>query len=114
DLRALAEVEHFDVVLGLSVVHHLDAPFAESLEVLRSLGDHVILELPNEANACGQEIVKEVSGAALPGDAQLLGQGKSHLDGGLRPIYLLSRPKTRLVKSFLGTGRSGLSLSIES
>jgi SAM-dependent methyltransferase len=59
DLKALAQVEHFDVVLGLSVIHHLDGAFDESLEVLRSLGDHLILELPFEANACGQQIVQQ-------------------------------------------------------
>lgn len=114
DLRALAEVEHFDVILALSVVHHLDGPFAESLSVLRSLGDHLILELPTETDACGQPIVEEIRQASLPANAQLLGHGQSHLGGSPRPIYLLSQPKTRLTKSYLGTPRTGLQVTIES
>ncbi len=114
DLRALAAVEHFDVVLALSVIHHLDGSFAESLAVLRSLGDHLILELPNEANACGQAIVREAVTATLPPDAQLLGYGPSHLDGGQRPIYRLSQPKTAITESYLGTPRTGMRLTITS
>ncbi|MCX7915151.1 MAG: glycosyltransferase, partial [Verrucomicrobiae bacterium] len=114
DLRALSEVEHFDVVLALSVVHHLDGSFAESLAVLRSLGDHLILELPTEADACGQPIVEEIRQASLPADAQLLGHGRSHLGGAPRPIYLLSQPKTQISKSYLGTPRTGLHVTIES
>lgn len=114
DLRALADVEHFDVVLALSVVHHLDGPFAESLPVLRSLGDHLILELPTEADACGAHIVEEIRHATLPADAHLLGHGRSHLGGEPRPIYRLSQPKNRLTKSYLGTPRLGLQLTIDS
>jgi glycosyltransferase involved in cell wall biosynthesis/SAM-dependent methyltransferase len=114
DLRAMAEVEHFDVVLGLSVIHHLDGSFAESLEVLRSLGDHVILELPFEANACGQQLVKEAVEAKLPDDSIFMGFGKSHLAEGQRQIVRLSRPKTRITKSYLGTPRTDLALTIQS
>ncbi|HEY5234454.1 MAG TPA: glycosyltransferase [Verrucomicrobiae bacterium] len=114
DLRALAEVEHFDVVLGLSVIHHLDGGFDESLEVLRSLGDHLILELPFEANACGQKFVQEAVTATLPPDAVFMGFGKSHLAEGQRRIVRLSRPKTSLVKSYMGTPRTDLSLTIHS
>jgi len=114
DLRALAEVEHFDVVLGLSVIHHLDGSFDESLEVLRSLGDNLILELPFEANACGQQLVQQAVQSKLPDDAVFMGYGKSHLAEGCRQIVRLSRPKTRLVKSYLGTPRTDLALTIHS
>ncbi len=76
DLRALAEVEHFDVVLGLSMIHHLDGSFDESLEVLRSLGDHLILELPFEANACGQQVVHEGGGGEAAGGRSVHGFGQ--------------------------------------
>jgi len=114
DLRQLAEVEHFDVVLALSVIHHLDGGLAESLEVLRSLGDHVILELPFEANACGQQVVREAEAATLPPEAVWMGFGKSHLAEGARRIVRLSRPKTRITKSYLGSPREDLALTIHS
>jgi SAM-dependent methyltransferase len=59
DLRELADVEHFDLVLGLSVTHHFDAPFADVLREIRRLGFATILELPTEPNACGQTSVRE-------------------------------------------------------
>jgi len=114
DLRTLAAVEHFDVVLALSVVHHLDGTFDESLEVLRSLGDHLIMELPFEENACGPAIVQQAATAQLPAEAQFMGLGKSHLAEGERPFYSLSRPKTQLLKSYLGTPRTGLRLTVHS
>ena len=114
DLRALAQVEHFDVVLGLSVIHHLDGSFNESLEVLRSLGDHLILELPFEANACGQQLVHEAVSAPLPPEAVVMGFGVSHLAEGKRQIVRLSRPKTSIAKSYLGTPRTDLALTIHS
>jgi glycosyltransferase involved in cell wall biosynthesis/ADP-heptose:LPS heptosyltransferase/SAM-dependent methyltransferase len=114
DLRGLAEVEHFDVVLALSVIHHLDGSFDECLEVLRSLGDHLILELPFEANACGQTLVQAAVKATLPADAIQMGLGKSHLAEGYRKIVRLSRPKTQIVKSYMGTGLTNLSLTIRS
>lgn len=113
-LCALAAVEHFDVVLALSVIHHLEGSFDESLNVLRSLGDHLILELPYEANACGQEVVTSVLNATLPEDAQILGYGKSHLMDGERPIMLLSQPKQSIARSYLGTPRTDLHVTITS
>ena len=103
DIRALAAVEHFDVTLALSVIHWLDEPPAESLAALRQLGDHLILELPVEPTATGQEIVQAI---VTPTDGVLLGYGESHLDPETpRPIYLLSQPKTGLERSYWGSTR---------
>ena len=100
EIRALAAVEHFDVTLALSVIHWMDEPPAESLAALRQLGDHLILELPVEPTATGQEIVQAIT---TPTDGVLLGYGESHLDPETpRPIYLLSQPKTGLMVSYLG------------
>jgi len=99
DLETLAEVEHFDVVLGLSVVHHLNASFHDSVKVLRKLGDNLILELPVEDNACGQSVVQDIS---MPEDAELLGEGKSHLTAGTRPVVLLSGSKNSIDRQHLG------------
>lgn len=98
DLRILAEVEHFDVTLALSVIHWMNQPPEESLAILRGLGDHLILELPVEDTACGQEVVREIE---TPADGILLGYGQSHLDAtARRPIYLLSQEKTCLARSY--------------
>ena len=45
DLQALNEEEHFDVVLALNVVHHME-PWKEILETIFKLGDAIIIETP--------------------------------------------------------------------
>lgn len=61
DLRNLVEVEHFDVVLALSIIHHFDEPYQEVLDVLTQLGSYLILEPPiKEENTLNQKrIIKE-------------------------------------------------------
>jgi len=111
DLQALAEVEHFDVVLALSVIHHLPGSFEARLGLLRSLGDHLILELAHEQAAGGGA----QKASRVPSDARCLGYGASHVEpGARRPILLLSRPKTGLVRSFLGATRENFSIAIAS
>lgn len=52
DLIALNQLEHFDVVLALNVVHHM-SPYKEILDIIFELGDTVIIETPpaNDARA---------------------------------------------------------------
>jgi hypothetical protein len=96
DLRELAGVEHFDLVLGLSVTHHFDAPFADVLREIRRLGFATILELPTEPNACGQTSVRETF---IPDDAKLLGMFDTHL-GGTRPLVLVMDDNPTLARSY--------------
>ena len=109
ELRQIAGCEHFDVVLGLSVLHHFGGTFDERLEVFRSLGDNLILEFAYEDDACGGD----QKAYAAPPDAKLLGYGESHLEaGGLRKIVLLSRMKTSIPKAYIGSPRDDLALTI--
>lgn len=100
-LRRLAEVEHFDVVLALSVAHHFDQPFTTTVELLRQLGDQVILESATEDHACGQARVKEAM-MSMPIDARLLGGVVSHL-GGWRPTYLMQGNKKGQTRPYMGS-----------
>ena len=108
DLRELADVEHFDLVLGLSVTHHFDAPFADVLREIRRLGFATILELPTEANACGQASVKETF---IPKDAKLLGMFDTHL-GGTRPLVLVTDDNSALARSYWGSPVDGSPITI--
>jgi len=104
DLQCLAEVEHFDVVLALSVIHWMRRPPAESIAALQQLGDHLILELPVEAEATGQEVVRDIE---LPADGTLLGYGESHLEAAARrPVMVLSQKKTRLTRGYWESDRA--------
>lgn len=82
-LKEVGEVEHFDVVLALSFTHHLAEPYGETLELLRRLGDHVIVEPATEPQACGPRVDEPI-----PADGTVLGHVSSHL-GGVRPVVHL-------------------------
>ena len=99
DIHLLADVEHFDVTLALSFIHHLDTQPQESFEALERLGDHLIIETPTESRACGQDKVQAIR---LPDDAKFLGETTSHL-AGVRPIHQISRIKTSLRKAYIGS-----------
>ena len=75
----------YDVVLALSVLHHLDMPYDEALSRLRQLGETVIVELATEPNACGQ---RQIAQQFIPDGAVMLGRFGSHL-GGDRPLFVL-------------------------
>jgi SAM-dependent methyltransferase len=100
DLQTLADVEHFDLVLGLSVTHHFDAPYVDVLAQIRRLGFVTILELPTEANACGQASVKDTF---IPDDGKVLAHHTSHLNGPPRPMVLLHDENRTLSRSYWGS-----------
>jgi hypothetical protein len=102
NLKSLADVEHFDLVLAMSVIHHIKGGFSEVLKTIRSLGTMTIAEIATEDGACGQESVKT---GFVPDDAEIIGHGKSHLHGPERPIFVLRDKKETLAKSYLGTPR---------
>ena len=76
----------YDVVLALSVLHHLDMPYDIALGHLREKGRTVIVELATEGMACGQNRVRE---QYIPADAQYLGNVSSHLSGRGRDLFAL-------------------------
>lgn len=114
DVKNLAAVEHFDLVLALSVIHHFPDGYFETLNAFRELGDHLIIELPNEINACGQAIVSEITQTPLPEEANILGYGQSHLEDTQRIIIEIATEKTKISKPYLGCPSKELSLAISS
>jgi len=76
----------YDVVLALSVLHHLDMPYVEALSRLREKGRIVIVELATEGMACGQNRVRE---QYIPDDAMYLANVASHLPGRGRDLFAL-------------------------
>ncbi len=83
DIAKLAELEHFDVVIGMSVIHHIFHDPVEGLDAFLKLGDSVILELPNESKYGLQKF------AVIEGRGRLIGYGDSHINpGAKRPIVL--------------------------
>ena len=98
DLKKLSAVEHFDMVLAMSVMHHIDGGFSNVMETVRSLGEVKVIEIATEDRACGQDSVKS---GFIPDDAELLGEGVSHLNGPARPIFKLYDKKTKLESVYI-------------
>lgn len=61
ELHTLADCEHFDVVLGLNVLHHI-GDIENSFSAVERLGDTIIIETPNPADkgACGQKNLQDL------------------------------------------------------
>jgi len=57
----LSQCEHFDVILCLNIIHHLDDP-TKSIAAIEKLGETVIIETPspNDKGACGQTKLTEI------------------------------------------------------
>ena len=47
NLKNLKEVQHFDIVLALNIIHHFDEPFQDVLDTLVSLSSFCFMEHPN-------------------------------------------------------------------
>ena len=47
NLKSLKEVQHFDIVLALNIIHHFDEPFQDVLDTLVSMSSFCFLEHPN-------------------------------------------------------------------
>lgn len=109
DLGALGSCEHFDVVLALSVAHHIPGDPAVTVDLLGGLGDHLVLELANEPGACGPDV-----SALMPAGAEVLGVAASHLGGRGRPVGLVSSPKRSLSRAYMGTPMRDLCMEISS
>jgi 2-polyprenyl-3-methyl-5-hydroxy-6-metoxy-1,4-benzoquinol methylase len=88
NISRLAELEHFDVVIGMSVIHHIYQDPIEGLNAFLKLGDHLILEFPNESKYGLQKY------SILENRGQVIGYGDSHIKpGSKRPIVLYQASK---------------------
>ena len=47
NLKNLKEVQHFDIVLALNIIHHFDDPFQDVLDTLVSMSSFCFMEHPN-------------------------------------------------------------------
>ena len=67
-LKALSKVEKFDVILAMSVIHYFEDA-NEAIKILRSMCDHLLIELPVSEDAAHPDVVKKI---IVPDDAILL------------------------------------------
>lgn len=75
---------HFDLILAMSVLHHMDEDTSVWIEALRKQCDHLIVELATEERARNSHRPVE-----LPEESCVIGYGPSHLEPANRPIYYM-------------------------
>lgn len=83
DVRLLGDCAHFDVVLALSVLHHVTGNATDWIMALRRLGDLVVMEFAGEDSARAVARIAAGKASPIPADATWIGTGKSHLRKGV-------------------------------
>lgn len=87
-LESWAKSEHFDIVLGLAVLHHFDEP-VRALQAMRQLGSWTVLEVPGEDDIGAANAERHGSIAAALADEVPVGHCPSHVSESERPVYVL-------------------------
>jgi 2-polyprenyl-3-methyl-5-hydroxy-6-metoxy-1,4-benzoquinol methylase len=61
DIKQLNHIEHFDIVIAYSVLHHFHEPFQDVFDEIRKLGDYLFFEHPNtqEKQICVKKIIDQ-------------------------------------------------------
>lgn len=88
DLQILKRACKFDLILGLSVLHHLPGNTSDWISSFKDLGNNVILEFAGDDT----KRAYNKKNYSIDDDGILLGYGESHLDINFkRPIYLFKQ-----------------------
>lgn len=88
ELEALSRSEHFDVVLGLAVLHHFE-DWERAFRALNALGQYVFFEIPGPkdigaANHHRHEGIRGLFDGRVP-----IANFPSHVSDSKRPLYLI-------------------------
>jgi len=86
ELESLAKSESFDIVLGLSVLHHFDEP-ERAYRAIRNLGWWSVFEIPGEDDIGAAFPEKHAGIRSLFGDPD--GHFDSHVSETRRPYFVL-------------------------
>lgn len=82
DLSVMRDACRFDLVLGLSVLHHMRGDIEQWIQAMRDMSRFTIIEVALEDSV---RAVKK--GVVLPEGGEIIGYGESHLKHGFnRPI----------------------------
>lgn len=94
ELLNLAKCEHFDIVLGLNVLHHI-GDVEQSFSAIEQLGDTVIIETPhpNDEGACGQKNLESLYNKVMK-EYNIIGEFSRHTSNTNSPIGIKHIKKT--------------------
>jgi hypothetical protein len=83
-LDMVSVFDHCDLILAMSVLHHMPEETAVWIDALRGACDHLIVELAMEGKARNSHRRN-----VLPVGAKIIGHGASHLEKAMRPIVYM-------------------------
>ena len=82
DIKTMQKYMRFNLILAMSVLHHMTEDVSDWIRELKSMSDYLIVEYAMEDS-------KRVNYGKLFNDNQIIGSGESHLKKGYRrPIVL--------------------------
>ena len=87
DLGVLSQTTQFDIVLALSVLHHVPGEVEKWILAMRKLARFTIVEMAlyDSTRTAGKH------GYKVPSGGEIIGYGESHLeDGFMRPIFVFA------------------------
>jgi len=87
-LKSLSICEHFDIVLGLAVLHHFDDP-ALAFDALCNLGRYTFFEIPGEDDVGAAHPDRHRRIRELFKDEEPIAHFPSHVSNTKRPWYLI-------------------------
>ena len=86
DLTVLNACSHFDLILALSILHHVGDKFDAWLAALKNLGDSIIAEFATDDSRSR----RQATNYHVPVDAEIIGHCPSHIKKDIqRPLVLL-------------------------
>lgn len=99
-LETLSSCEHFDVVLGLNVIHHI-GDVENSFSAIEKLGDTIIIETPNpnDSGSCGQKNLDSIYTKVIK-EYEILGEFSRHTSSVKSPIGIKNIKKTTMDKRY--------------
>jgi len=100
DLQTLANCEHFDVVLGLNVLHHI-GDVRDSFDAIERLGNTTIIETPHplDKGACGQKHLQYLFDK-VTSEYNIIGEFSRHTSEVHSPLGIKDRLKTNTEKRY--------------
>lgn len=105
ELKRLSEVEHFDVVLALNVIHHFGWRWKTAARAVFDLGDTIIVENPpdDDTGSRGKYIRAPINRFldGMPHE-KIVETKRRRAREILSTVRLYERRKTRLTRPFLG------------
>ena len=104
-LKNLKEVQHFDIVLALNIVHHFDEPFQDVIDTLVSMSSFCFFEHPNSLENSATKNSHRLKNEKLnleKFEPQLLNKNESGLGNSTnkklqRSMWLLKNTKSKTI-----------------